>query len=75
MRFPHLAPLNLGTDSVSIARWRASEADIEVQVKAFERQVPNARVVRLPNADHFVYRSNEADVLREIRAFVATLRP
>jgi pimeloyl-ACP methyl ester carboxylesterase len=73
--FPHLPPLNLGTDSASIARWRASEADVQAQVKAFERQVPKARVVRLPNADHFVYRSNEGDVLREILAFVATLPP
>ncbi len=73
--FPHLAPLNLGTDSASNARWRASEAEVGAQVKAFERQVPQARVVRLPNADHFVYRSNEDDVLREIRAFVAMLPP
>jgi pimeloyl-ACP methyl ester carboxylesterase len=72
---PHRAPLNLGTDSLSLARWRASEADMEPQIKAFERQVPRARVVRLPHADHFVYRSNEDDVLREIRAFVATLPP
>ncbi|HTE47375.1 MAG TPA: hypothetical protein VK636_19140 [Gemmatimonadaceae bacterium] len=42
---------------------------------AFERGVPGARVVRLPNADHFVFRSNEADVVREIRAFVDTLPP
>jgi non-heme chloroperoxidase len=73
--FPHLAPLNMGTDSLAKARWQASEAEIEVQIKAFERQVPKARVVRLPNADHFVYRSHEDDVLREIRAFVATLPP
>lgn len=54
---------------------QASEADIEPQIKAFERQVPKARVVRLPNSDHFVYRSNEDDVLREIRAFVGSLPP
>ena len=72
---PHLAPRNLRTDSLSVARWQASEADVEPQIKALERQVPNARVVRLPNADHFVYRSNDTDVLREILAFVATLPP
>jgi len=27
-------------------------------------------VVRLPYADHYVFRSNEADVLREMNAFM-----
>jgi len=34
---------------------------------------PNARVVRLPNANHYVFFSNEADVLREMNAFIAGL--
>jgi non-heme chloroperoxidase len=46
----------------------------ESQVKAFENGVPTARVVRLPGAHHYVYLSNEADVLREMRAFIAGLR-
>ena len=29
------------------------------QVKAFETGVPSAHVVRLPNADHLIFRSNE----------------
>ena len=45
----------------------------EAQVKAFERQVPQARVVRLPNASHFVFDSNEIDVLREMNAFLGSL--
>jgi non-heme chloroperoxidase len=40
----------------------------------FERGVPSARVVRLQNAEHFVFQSNEADVLREMNAFLATLK-
>lgn len=32
----------------------------------------NARIVELPGADHYVFLSNEADVLREIRDFAAT---
>jgi len=47
----------------------------ERQVEAFERQVPSARVVRIPHATHYVFRSNEADVLREMNAFIATLPP
>jgi non-heme chloroperoxidase len=47
---------------------------VEKQAKAFENGVPSARVVRLPGAHHYVFLSNEEDVLREIRAFVARLR-
>ena len=46
---------------------------VEKQVKAFEQGVPSARVVRLPGANHYVFLSNEADVLREMRAFIASL--
>jgi len=35
--------------------------------------VPSARIVELPGANLFMFLSNEADVLREIRAFAATL--
>ncbi len=44
------------------------------QAKAFQDGVPTAHVVRLPGADHYVYLSNEADVLREMKSFVSTLR-
>jgi non-heme chloroperoxidase len=44
------------------------------QAKAFEDGVPTAHVVRLPGADHYVYISNEADVLREMKSFFSTLR-
>ena len=47
---------------------------IEKQIKAFENGVPSARIVRLPGAHHYVFLSNEADVLREIHAFIASLR-
>jgi non-heme chloroperoxidase len=35
--------------------------------------VPTARIVELPGASLYMFLSNEADVLREIRAFAATL--
>jgi pimeloyl-ACP methyl ester carboxylesterase len=41
--------------------------------KAFEKGLPKAHVVYLPNADHYVFNSNEADVLREMNAFLAKL--
>lgn len=43
------------------------------QAAAFEAGVPSARVVRLDNASHHVFRSNESDVLREIDAFIRSL--
>jgi non-heme chloroperoxidase len=56
----------------------AAEAEDEIssgaQVKAFEVGIPSARVVRLPRANHYVYRSNEAEVLREINTFIAGVR-
>jgi non-heme chloroperoxidase len=40
------------------------------QAEAFERGVPSAHVVRLANANHYLFISNEADVLREMRRFI-----
>jgi pimeloyl-ACP methyl ester carboxylesterase len=51
----------------------ANNRNTERQAVAFERQVPSAHVVRIPNANHYVFRSNEADVLREMNAFIGTL--
>ena len=45
----------------------------EAQAIAFEKGVPGARVVRFPRAPHYVFLSDEAAVLREINAFIATL--
>jgi hypothetical protein len=36
--------------------------------------IPTARIVELPGANLYMFASNEADVLREIRAFAATRR-
>jgi hypothetical protein len=46
---------------------------VEKQAKAFENGVPTAQIIRLPGAHHYIFLSNEADVLREMRAFVAKL--
>jgi non-heme chloroperoxidase len=51
----------------------ADVARVEPQAKAFEALGPNVLVVRIPHADHYVFRSNEADVLREMSAFIANL--
>lgn len=46
----------------------------EAIAKAFEAALPNAHVVRIPQANHFVFMSHEADVLREMEAFLGTLK-
>jgi len=59
------------------ARAAREAEDLEttgVQAAAFEKGVPSARVVRIPHANHYVFRSNEADVLREMNAFLAGLK-
>jgi len=45
----------------------------EERFKAFQSSVPQARVVTLPMAKHYVFISNEEEVLREMRAFLARL--
>jgi non-heme chloroperoxidase len=48
-------------------------ATTSAQADAFQAGIPSARVIRIPNADHFVFRSNEAEVVSEINAFLTKL--
>jgi non-heme chloroperoxidase len=43
----------------------------ERQENAVKNGLPMAHVITLPGANHYVFLSNEADVLREIRAFLS----
>ena len=77
---PHAQPKWM-TDSADLkvreatkASWAAVDALTTRQAKAFEDGIPEAHVVRLRGADHYVYLSNEVDVLREMKAFFSTLR-
>ena len=64
-----------GAENDPEMRPRIAEVDsaTELQASAFARGVTQARVVRIPRADHFVFRSNEGEVLREMRAFISSL--
>lgn len=42
-------------------------------IDLFRRDLPHARVIRVDRADHYVYLSNESEVLRGIHAFIAGL--
>jgi pimeloyl-ACP methyl ester carboxylesterase len=66
---------NVNNDPVTLAAFETSDAArTEASAKAFESGVPSARVVRLAHANHYIFQSNEADVLREIRAFLSGLQ-
>lgn len=61
-------------DAKARAAFLASDLErTTAQSKAFQEQVPSAHVVRIPNANHYVFMSNEADVLREMNAFLEKL--
>jgi|SRR5579863_10153926 len=71
---PHdLGPLGGPDPAIRAANEARDEATTGAQAKAFEAGVPTARVVRLPHANHYVFQSNEADVLREMNAFLSGL--
>ena len=51
----------------------ALEALVERQEKSVGDGVPTARVITLPGANHYVFLSNESEVLKDIYAFIADL--
>ena len=55
------------------AYFTSVDALAEKQAKAFEKGAPTARVVRLRGM-HYIFLSNEQDVLREMRSFLAGLK-
>jgi non-heme chloroperoxidase len=63
------ASVRAGADAYSAALAALTDR----QEKAVKDAVPAAHVVTLPGANHFVFLSNPADVLREIRGFLAGL--
>ncbi len=71
---PHETPPALRNKPDEAAAAEAREIEtVGAQVKAFESGISGARVVRLAHANHYVFRSNQADVLREMNAFLAGL--
>jgi len=62
---PHACAGNCDTP-----QYKADEADLATQISAFQAGTPQARVVRIANANHFVFWSNEAQVVSEMNAFM-----
>ncbi|MBV8845846.1 MAG: hypothetical protein JO307_23805 [Bryobacterales bacterium] len=68
-------PPALKVDAKTLADIVAAQSALEeAQAKVFEAGVPTARVVRIPQAEHYVFVSNEAEVLGEMNAFIDGLR-
>ena len=65
---PHACATNCESEA-----WKAFDAFSAAQANAVEASVPTTRVVRVANSDHYVFRSNEADVVRQMDAFLASL--
>ncbi len=70
---PHATGQPFKDDAERASADARDEATTGAQAKAFESGVPSARVVRLPHANHFVFISNEDDVLREMNVFLGNL--
>jgi pimeloyl-ACP methyl ester carboxylesterase len=68
------SPKPTSGDAAVLKAWTNSAALITARANALEAGVPGAHVVRLQNADHYVFRSNEGDVRREMNEFMASLR-
>lgn len=62
---PHDAERN----ATSPAAKNALDEEI-AQAAAVETGMPNAKIVKLPYANHYLFRSNETDVEREMNAFM-----
>jgi non-heme chloroperoxidase len=72
---PHETPPNLQGKPAEAAFREARELETGgARVKAFQAGIESAHVTVLAHANHYVFRSNEADVLREMSAFLAGLK-
>jgi non-heme chloroperoxidase len=73
---PHQHAKNKAADAAQVAAAEASDkASTELQAKAFQSGVPQAHVVIIPNQNHYVFISDEANVLRLITEFISGLPP
>lgn len=54
-------------------KYTLDQAIVKRHMRDLKSGVPSARVVELPGANFYIFLSNEADLLRELRAFVAGL--
>ena len=64
----------VSADSTDVAVAQAREtALIETQIGALQKAIPSAKIVRIAHANHYVFLSNEAEVLERMTAFINSL--
>lgn len=71
---PHARFARIADPEERAAAEKKDREDTGAQAKALEAGVPSARVVRLANASHYVFVSNEDDVLRQMVVFLNGLK-
>lgn len=49
------------------------KANVSAQADVFQSGIPSAQVIRIPNTDHFIFRSNEDEVTQDMNTFIAKL--
>ena len=64
-----------GSERAAVEAMYAADANFtNRRIKSIQTAAAGAHVVKLPGANHYVFLSNEAEVLREFRDFVTGLR-
>jgi pimeloyl-ACP methyl ester carboxylesterase len=75
MGYPQNKGPNFRADTPkNIAAAAAADANQARQIDAFEKGQPTARVIRIANANHYIFISNESRVLMEMNKFLDTLQ-
>jgi non-heme chloroperoxidase len=68
------SPHDIGAATPDPTFDKFDEAMTERQARAFERGVLGARVLRWPHASHHLFLTREADIVKEVTAFITSLR-
>ena len=71
MALEQFPPQNEQQRAALITGYAASRAMVEKWQGDLRAGVPEARIVELPGANVYMFLSNEADIVRELRAFAA----
>ena len=73
---PHDPGPLFGGDAKSKAAFVANDGvETTKTIDAFQVAIPQARVVRIANASHYIFLSNELRVIAEMNTFADTLKP
>ena len=72
--FPRKPPPGAENNPPIAARHATAEAQEGKRLDSLEHDIPTAHIVRLRYADHYLWRTNESDVLEEIKTFLSQHR-